>query len=212
MTSLKNVEWKSKDGRAVKVIIEVTRKMVEDVAYADGWNLDLGKKPHESTKITLTLNDKVIDTVGYVSVINEQLYTAKDMATIRANNGYAKLGNAIINKEQYDNIMAAVAEATTEAEQDEEYKAHLEAKNQAKAVAEAAQKELEEEVIPEVVVDLYNKYGCEEKAWGDGSDEGWALLSKWMPYLEAQYGMSKEKAARLFGEAVREANFGINES
>ena len=44
MKLTKTVGWQTKDGRDIEVRIERTRKVANEVAYADGWNVDLGKK------------------------------------------------------------------------------------------------------------------------------------------------------------------------
>jgi hypothetical protein len=62
MKAIRTVEWKTKDGRKIKAVIEVTREMNDNVAYADGWNINLGKKPYEAMTINITLDGKYKET------------------------------------------------------------------------------------------------------------------------------------------------------
>jgi len=80
------------------------------------------------------------------------------------------------------------------------------------AAKEARRKELMEAEIPQCAIEDYNRYkGDAEKAW-EAQDEGaWAMIEKWAPYIEAQRGMHPAKALKLAKEAVREANYGIND-
>lgn len=90
-------------------------------------------------------------------------------------------------------------------------------KHEEEAIASAAKKaeykaKLQNTVIPDDAISDYNRYhGNADKAW-EAEDEGaWAMIEKWSPYIEAQNGMHPEKAKEFLNEAMREANYGINE-
>jgi hypothetical protein len=218
MKAIRTVEWKTKDGRKIKAVIEVTREMNDNVAYADGWNINLGKKPYEAMTINITLDGKYIDTTYSGPTIVAEPFFQKDFITkIKGMGGYAKLsGKVIITEEIYNKIITAIAEATAEAGQDEEYKTYMNAKTAVEETArpakEAREKELKETAIPQEAIEAYNRYrGDEDAAWEDANELAWSLIRQWTPYIEAQHGMHRGKLQRMINDAAREANYGINE-
>ncbi len=82
------------------------------------------------------------------------------------------------------------------------------------AAREAREKELAETPIPQSAIILYEKFhGDPDAAY---EDEGYGAqgaieLAKWIPYIEAQRGMDKQKFSRLITEANCEANYGIKD-
>jgi hypothetical protein len=219
MKSTKIVTWTAKDGRQAEVTIIATREMRTETAYADGWNIDLGKKPYEELRITLAVDGKRIEYAHQAPVvISEENYYKKDyVAKVKAAGGYARLGdNVIIKEDIYNEIIKAIEEATTEANHDEEYAAHIEAKKVAEEAArpakEAKEKELKETEIPAEAIKAYNHYhGSADKAWEDENETAWALIRKWTPYIEAQHGTDPEKLKRIASEVAKETNYGIND-
>jgi hypothetical protein len=218
MKVIKTVEWKTRDGRDLKAEIEVIRKMDDNIAYADGWNINLGKKPVELMTINIALDGKYIDTTySRPTIVAEPFFQKDFIAKIKNMGGYAKLSDkVVVNESIYNEIMAAIAEATAEAKQDEEYKAYKAAKVAAEEAArpakEAKEKELKETPVPQNALEAYRRYrGDEDAAWEDSNELAWSLIRQWAPYIEAQYGMDRGKLVRMVTEAAREANYGINE-
>jgi len=213
------IKWTLGDGRKAEAHISVTREMQDDIAYADGWNLNLGKKPYESFKIEVFIDGKFFErTFQYPQIVSTDNYFGADfVAKVKSMGGYARLTDRIIIKESvYNDIINAITEATAEAEQDQEYKDYITAKAEAEKAArsakEAREKELTETPIPQEAIDAYNRYhGDEDKAWEDENETAWALIREWSPYIEAQYGMDKQKLLWIAKKAVREQNYGINE-
>jgi hypothetical protein len=218
MTIVKLVKWTSAAGKNVEAKIEVTRKMNDNIAYADGYNINLGKEAYESLKITVSVDGEYFaDSMCEPSVVDERYYGKEFMFNFKKSGAYALIGSKVgVRKDVYENIMATIAEATTEASQDEEYAAHIEAKKATEEAArpakEAAAKELRETEIPATAVSAYNHYhGNAEVAWAKEDETSWALIEKWAPYIEAQHGMDTEKIKCIATEAAREASFGIND-
>jgi hypothetical protein len=90
--------------------------------------------------------------------------------------------------------------------------------NQQKKAAEKQVKreewarERNETPIPPEALAAYRKYhGDAEKAWENEDETAWAMIRKWTPYIETQYGIDPIKLQKEVSEAVREANYGINE-
>ena len=58
MKSTKIVSWISGDGSELEVRITATCEMRTETAYADGWNVDLGKKEYKHTDIKVYIDGK----------------------------------------------------------------------------------------------------------------------------------------------------------
>lgn len=116
MKATRKVTWTLKDGRKAEVTIVVTREVTTKTSYADGYNVELGKELVETTHVELSINGKFV-TRGYEAphALTERSY-GRDYKKLTAAGAYARLGDKYIGKEQYDMVMAAIAEAIVEAE------------------------------------------------------------------------------------------------
>lgn len=125
MKTTKTMEWKSQTGKVISVEITVESKVVNDTAYADGWNVDLGKKTYQGIDIEISFDGKVIDNTMYQPQI------------LNKNEAYAKIGSKVgITEEVYNQIMGLIAEAMSESES-EEYLAVKAIENAKEAAKEA---------------------------------------------------------------------------
>lgn len=215
MKKTTTVTWKTADGKTLEATINYTKEMQNVVAYMDGWNLETGKKElYESLEIIVTLDGKYIDKASFEpSIIEGICYSHKMWDKVKAQGGYAKLGDKVIlKKESYELMMAAIAEAKTEDVEDQEI-AQFEAKKAAKETARLAKvEEMKQVNIPLYAIEAYNQYdGSSEKAWEDEDETAWALIKKWAPYIEEQRGAHPEQIKELWNEVNREANFGIQD-
>ena len=111
MKAMRTVEIKMQSG-VVTLDIEVTRELREEIAYADGYNLPMGKKVHEDINIIINHNGKkVIDTNWMPAVIRAS--EKKRYPTT----AYAILGGKVILTEtNYNLTMEAINSAIEEAE------------------------------------------------------------------------------------------------
>jgi len=129
---------KERDGLKVKVKIE--RWVSNETAYTDGWNIDLGKKAHETTTISINKNGKtaVCQDLNF-------FYRIKDE---KRSEVYARLGDAFISEPIYNIIKDALDEATLKADA-ENTKDNREEKIQAKKnAAEVAELETQRDQNP----------------------------------------------------------------
>ena len=111
MKATRTVEIKMQSG-VVTLDIEITRELREEIAYADGHNVPLGKKAHEDTKITINHNGKNVDIAYKVPAVIRNQDKNRYPAT-----AYATLGRKVILTEtNYNIVMQAVNEATAEIE------------------------------------------------------------------------------------------------
>lgn len=109
MEATRSAEWTTEDGRIVKIEVKMIKKTVDDISYADGYNINLGKKTYESTEIKLYINGKLgISSSRLPSIVTKLHYTKYD--EIIAKGGYAVLGDTFISKKPYDAVMALVDE------------------------------------------------------------------------------------------------------
>ena len=152
METTKSVKWESKSGMAIEAKITVSKNVNEVVAYADGYNVNLGSEIVETIEIAIYIDGK------YHSKSNE-LPSVIDMTKIPAKfakafaGAYARVTDTVnCDKAIYTEIINAVEEAineikaieTTEAEKAVEA---IENEEEAKAIEEEiewAEKVMEE--------------------------------------------------------------------
>ena len=117
MTITKIVTWTTAQGKNIEAKIERTIDICDNIAYADGWNVNLGKETIDLTTIKIYADGKCI-TSGKLSIISKEFY--RNYEELKAKGVYAKVGDAYIGKAHYDLIMAAIAEAEAEIAQNNE--------------------------------------------------------------------------------------------
>ena len=141
METTKSVKWESKSGLEIEAKITVSKNVNEVVAYADGYNVNLGSEIAEKIEIAVYVNGQ------YHSKWNE-LPSVIDMTKIPAKfakafaGAYARVTDTVnCDKAIYSEIINAVEEAineikaieTTEAEKAVEA---IENEEEAKAIEE----------------------------------------------------------------------------
>lgn len=128
--------------RSSGAIIEVslTRDVIDNVSYADGYNINLGRKAYERTNITVTVNGK---SAGGNRL--EVLSGPADKSLI-AKGVYATAGDALLGKHAYDAIVAALAELDAEVGKSDEYLAIERAEAARKAQGEENERRMEAEM------------------------------------------------------------------
>lgn len=129
----------TKEINGLKITVTITRNVVNNTAYADGWNVDLGKGIYENTAIKLQKGEKSI----YTSDLNF-FYVLKDTFGYKPENyhpqAYARLGDSYIGKAAYEAVknVLAEAEAMADAEQSQEFVDLKTASDAKKAAQDAA--------------------------------------------------------------------------
>ena len=113
MTITKTLEVKS-NGKIIKFKVERTKKVQDNIAYADGWNIDLGKETVDIIHIRVFIDDKH-HTSSYKlpQVIADENLIAKG--------AYAQLGNVFLTEENFNKLMNLIAEIESEFENIEEF-------------------------------------------------------------------------------------------
>ena len=215
MEKTQTITWSSESGKEISVKIEITRAMETEVAYADGYNIELSKKkPVESMVIEARVDGELIGR-GYngPSIVNELTYTKQNYNYIKSQGGHSVLlGKIILKEARHNEIVAIIDSMIVDASQDPEYAVYkgieiIKVAQQAEAIKEMKQVE-----VPLYAVEAYNLYaGSSEKAWEDEDETAWALINKWGKYIEAQQGSHPERAKELWVEMSREQNFGIQD-
>jgi len=192
MKILKSVKWTLSSEKSIEVKIEVTREMINDIAYADGSNFDLGKKLYGNTELKVFIDEKLYKNCFEPTIVEEPFYNAKTVKQVADVGGFAIMaGNVVITQAIYNEIMAAIAEAKIEASTDTEVIEH-DAKVTAKIEKEEKViAEMKTVLIPQTAISAYKHYqGDENKAWEDENETAWALIKKWAPYIEIQDGIN----------------------
>lgn len=182
---------KEKDGIKVKVTID--RGVNNNNAYADGWNVDLGKKTYEYFEIwiekggkkafcrDLNFVHKITDRDSYKSVIE------------RMPQAYGRFGDTYVSKEVYTVTMETIDEAkkvATERE-DEEYTAVMadEKDKQAKDAKQAIKNAADHKEDADSKIANGFCFACQSYCYGDCGNY----------QTSPNYGAAKD-----FGDAMRE--------
>lgn len=137
MTITKTLEIKA-NGRTVEIQIEKTRELQDDISFADGWNINHGKKTVELTYITIKID----------GVIKEKTHSVPFKIwkndPLRAKGAHGCVGDTYFGVDSYNKIMALIAEidAELEAAETEEY-AEVKAQEIAEEATKAAKIEKE---------------------------------------------------------------------
>ena len=136
MKAIRMVSWKTRDGKDATVEIIKIREVRDNISYADGWNINLGKETVDRLEITVRINGKeVTRDYGKPCIVTRNTHF-KTYDKIKAAGGYAQIGNAYVNEENYNKVMTAIAEVEAEAAGDAEF-----AQVKAKEMAEEARNE-----------------------------------------------------------------------
>jgi len=121
----RTIGWKTASGKNVEITMTHESIMADDISYADGYNLNLGRKPIQHGEITLKVEGMKDVTVRYDSSIKarefEACYTAKQPELV----GYYRLpGFQIALGKEHAELVNAMIEEVVEAGKTEEYRAY----------------------------------------------------------------------------------------
>ena len=153
---IKTTEFKNKTGNTIKVVVEITREVRTNVAYADGLNIETGKEAVESMNIKIYKDGSLgISTSWEPSIVTRESYVGS-YDRIKANGGYARLGDTYISEEIYNVVVATIenCKATLDAEESAEY-IELKAKETAKKIVEIAEEKKADEKMKEMIKSGY---------------------------------------------------------
>lgn len=119
-TVTKSVTFESK-GRTVEFKVERTKGVQDNISYADGWNISLGKETVDSIYIELIIDGKS-QTTSYSapSALATDSYNYEEL---KAKGAYGTLGNAYLSEINYNRLVDLIEEAEAELGETEEYKA-----------------------------------------------------------------------------------------
>jgi len=121
MKITRTVKWKTKAGQNVDVEIIRTRNVENEVAYADGQNIELGKKTIDRLEIVLSVDGVRRDSgSNEPKVITKSAFGRYYEELVQAG-AYARLGNMYISRDNYHLVMTALAEIEAELTETAEY-------------------------------------------------------------------------------------------
>lgn len=175
--SIRAISWTSPNGSKAEVKIEITKEVVKNISYSDGWNVDLGDKIYSSQEISVYINGKLNETSHQNPIVIEtsSFYTEEFKANARKNKGYAKITNTIIvNEERYNEIMAAIesAKAEVEAAFNQENQEIVKAEKEKEEAAKKERTEQEIEWASKIIEEATNRKAvltrAEERQWRIG--------------------------------------------
>ena len=164
MKAARTVEIKMQSG-VVTLDIEVTRELREEIAYADGYNIPMGNKAHESMKITILHNGKKIDDTNWMPAVIRASEKKRYPAVAHAILG----GKVILTETNYNLTMEAINSAIDEVETaisaDAEYTKVKASEAAKKAIGEANRKAAEARYTEQLKNGLCPK--CGTYCYGD---------------------------------------------
>ena len=163
MRATKTITWTTKTGTQVEVNIEIIHEVQTETAYADGYNVDLGKKTVDMITIEVKVDGR-FKTRSYHApqVLDPKFY--KDYEKLTAAGAYARLGDVYISKEQYEQIMAAINEINA-TETSDEYKTVKTEEIKKEQIQEAADNAEAARYAQQIKNGLCPK--CGTYCWGD---------------------------------------------
>ncbi|HQE11082.1 MAG TPA: hypothetical protein PLN60_11330 [Bacillota bacterium] len=147
MKATKTVTWESK-GKVVRVEIAKERAVRDNISYADGYNVNLGKETFDALKINIYVDNKWVTRSNRApSVVTRQ---APSYDKIKAAGGYARLGSAYINEDGYKMVTTAISELETEVAGSDEF-AEIKAQEESEETRKVAALEAESKTVAQAV-------------------------------------------------------------
>jgi len=141
MKATRTVTWESK-GKVVKVEITKERAVRDNISYADGYNINLGKETFDALEVSVYVDGKWVTRGSCApNVVTRQAYPSS-YDKIKAAGGYARLGDAYINEDSYNLVMTAINELETEVAGNDEF-AEVKAQEDAREARKTAALEAE---------------------------------------------------------------------
>lgn len=135
MKVTKTVRWTTKDGRPVEVIIEKTKEVRDRIAYADGWNVPLGKETVDLLDIEIRVAGNHQSRTSQPPHIVTKASYGRHYNQLVSKGVYARLGDVYINEVNYNLIMTMLDNIDAELTETAEY-TEVKAAEKAKEAAE----------------------------------------------------------------------------
>jgi hypothetical protein len=111
-----NFTWMAMDAKTeVTANITIERSVIDKVAYADGYNVNIGKETYRNIDIRIIINGKQMERSSWLPQISTH---PKVLETGR----YALIGKVAIMKNTYEDMMRAIENEIELLESDEEYR------------------------------------------------------------------------------------------
>jgi len=114
MKATRTATWTTASGKNIEVKIERTIDVQDNIAYADGYNVNLGKKTEDILCIEVRADGKFLTRDSHGPEIITERFYRKNYKDLKAKGVYARLGDAYINEEQYNLLTAAITEIDAE--------------------------------------------------------------------------------------------------
>lgn len=149
-----------------KIEVTLRRDVIDDIAWADGYNINLGRKISERTDICVTLPDGHKEYGERASLLNGRY---PQQAKMIAKGAYACINPRMtISKDAYEQIVAALADLDAEAGKSDEYLAIRAAEAERKARGEENERRMAAEQQERENHPGYCKR-CQDYTYGDCS-------------------------------------------
>ena len=135
----KTIGWQTSTGKTVEITMTHESTMIDDTSYSDGYNINLGRKPHQYGTLAINIDGAKFASIGldkYTKADEVSGYTLKQNPQLAGLYRVAQT-NLLATKENADLFNRALGEVI-EGGKSEEYKAH-----EATEAAKTADQEIE---------------------------------------------------------------------
>lgn len=95
-------------------MVEVTKSVSDDISFADGWNINHGKKTYEGVDIKMYVGGKLVESTYQAPHAITKASYGSSYNDLTSKGVYARLGDTYISQKMYDAIMDMLNEATAE--------------------------------------------------------------------------------------------------
>lgn len=101
------------------ITVKIIRKTVNKTAYADGWNVDVGKENYENINITIDKDGKkaICGDINFFYVVDDRF----DKIKTRCPQAHARFGDTYVSEKIYNLIKETLVEAETSCPGDIEF-------------------------------------------------------------------------------------------
>ena len=126
----KTIGWTTASGKAVEITMTHESIMTDDISYADGYNINLGRKPREHGNVVITIEGQ-----EPVSVDLNKYTVAKELsgASLKHNPQFAGMyqlpATMLLTSKENAALFNATVEEVLAGGKDDEYMAHETAEN-----------------------------------------------------------------------------------
>lgn len=189
----------TKEENGLKVTVTIDQGSMKKTAYADGWNVNLGKKTYDFTSVKIEKGGKsaFVGDLNFFYIVDRTAGRNDELPA----EAFARFGDSYISEPVYNTIKAAINEAReiADSETNEEYETVKSAEDRKKTAKDKARKDYEKKEAADIQRKVNSGFCFNCETWCHGDCGNYRK--------DPVY-----KFRRNLSEAIREQNYGINDN